>query len=140
MTMNFIKWPWISSNFKIILSIRFQSNEPSTTIQSCFKMKICLFLCFGQICPNMKIRLQISKCWEFFEKYQNFRIAFIDTLPTSPQFKVELKSKYVFLFYKNCRYWHFDLLWDTLRIQFRLQVYRTVWFRPLTAINLQFNQ
>ena len=56
------------------LSQQYASNEPSITFQSCCKLKLWLFLCFGP--PNAQIWKfgpdpQIS---DFFENYHCFRI------------------------------------------------------------------
>ena len=56
------------------LSHQYASNEPSMISQSCWKLKLCLFLCFGPQLSKYGNSAQTPRCLHFFENTRCFRI------------------------------------------------------------------
>ena len=60
---NFLKTIKVSES-----SCKYASNEPSTTFQSCRKIKVCIFLCFGPQMPKYGNLVQAPKLFNFLKK------------------------------------------------------------------------
>ena len=67
------------------LSHQYASNKPSMTFQSCFKLKLCLLLCFGLQMLKYGNSAPDPQIFAFFWKWSMFQNCPVNTLPTSPQ-------------------------------------------------------
>ena len=76
----------LQKNVKVSESCyQYASNEPPTTIQSCFKLKLCLFLSFGPQMPNYRKSAPDLPIFGIKKNILTFWNRVIDTLPKSLQ-------------------------------------------------------